>query len=84
MDVSKRERSPGHWEIKIYVGQAAGKEQYEYFTFIGGRREADAEEARLKAKYGKAPAASRAAARAVSTRLITSVTSRFSESPSFR
>jgi len=56
--MSKRERSPGHWEIKIYVGQAAGKEQYEYFTFIGGRREADAEEARLKAKYGKAPAAS--------------------------
>ena len=51
--MSKRERSPGHWEIKIYIGQVGGEEQYEYFTFVGGRREADDEEARLRAKYGR-------------------------------
>jgi hypothetical protein len=34
--MSKRERSPGRWEIRIYIGADRGKERYEYFTFVGG------------------------------------------------
>lgn len=51
--MSKRETSPGHWQIRIYIGQAQGQEVYEYFSFVGGDRDAEDEEARLRAQYGR-------------------------------
>ena len=52
--MAKWERSPGVWQIKIYVGlDIEKKKQFEFFTFKGSFKEAEHEEVRLKLLYSR-------------------------------
>ena len=52
--MAKWERSPGVWQIKIYVGLDIEKrKQFEFFTFKGSFKEAEFEETRLKLLYSR-------------------------------
>lgn len=45
---SLREKSPGVWELRVYLGRdAAGKVRHKHARFRGGKRQAERELARL-------------------------------------
>jgi len=54
-----KRRGPDRYTLSIYLGQVDGVEQYEQVNFAGTYREAQAEEARLKVKFGKKVKAAR-------------------------